>query len=193
MLSVLDKWGPVLESEEFAERCIAIGMNATTHYIYRLISPVVCSLGRGTFCRVGAYVPPGTVEAIVARRRLSPSVSDHGWTPAGTLWFGIELTRMVITIGSIRLASFVKDLVQGEWRILLPDGNEMGTAVCKDVFITSFRKAFALLGAEPGDFACFEFDLKTRSVTLTLGGADLFETMQEDRQPFDEEDQPFVA
>jgi hypothetical protein len=40
MLRILEKYGPVLEGEDFAEKCVAEGMNATTHYIYRLISPL---------------------------------------------------------------------------------------------------------------------------------------------------------
>jgi hypothetical protein len=106
-------------------------------------------------------------------------VSDHGWTADGKLWFGTELLRVVITTGSIRIASFVGGLVQGQWKVLLPDGTEFETVMCRDAFIWSFRKQLALLGAEPGDLAVFEFNLKARTVLVRVGGPDLFEAIQD--------------
>jgi hypothetical protein len=179
MLEVLKQYGPVMDGEEFGERCIAAGINPITFYIYRLISPLICALGRNVYCRVGTEVPPGTVEAIVGRRRSTPRVSDHGWTPEGKLWFGTELARVMIVAGSIRIQSFVAELVQGSWNVVLPDGTEFGTVMCRDVFIWTFRKQFALLGAEPSDLATFEFDLKARTVLVKVGGPGLFEAIQD--------------
>jgi Bacterial RNA polymerase, alpha chain C terminal domain/Sigma-70, region 4 len=160
-------------------RCVAAGMNATTFYIYRMGSPVISALGKGIYCKVGCEVPPGTIEGIVARRRSVTRVSDHGWTPSGCLWFGVELTRQIITAGGIRLAPFVSDLVQGEWKVSLPDGTDYGDVTCRDVFIWSFRNAFAVLGAERGDLVTFEFDLKSRKVLVRVGGPGLFEAIQD--------------
>jgi hypothetical protein len=154
-------------------------MNATSFYLYRTGSPVISALGKGIFCKVGCEVPPGTIEDIVARRRASPLVTDHGWTADGHLWFGIELVRMMITAGAIRLAPFVSDLIQGEWNVFLPDGTDCGEVTCRESFIWSFRKAFAVLGAEPGDLSIFEFDLKSRKVLVRVGGPGLFEAIQE--------------
>jgi hypothetical protein len=128
---------------------------------------------------VGCEVPPGTIEGIVARRRASPLVTDHGWTADGYLWFGTELMRMMITAGAIRMVPFVADLVQGEWKVLLPDGTDCGEVTCRDAFVWSFRKAFAVLGAEPGDLAVLEFDLRSRKVLVRVGGPGLFEAIQE--------------
>ena len=179
MLHVLEKYGPVLEGEDFAEKCVAEGMNATTHYIYRLISPVICSLKRGIFCKVGYEVPPGTVEEIVARRRTIHPVSEHGWTGSGKLWFGIQLSLQIITAGGVRLTSFVADLVQGEWAVKLPDDADLGTVTCRNSFVWPCRKVFSILGAEPGDLATFEFDLKARTVLFRVGGPDLFDSIQQ--------------
>lgn len=179
MVRVLDQYGPVLDGEVFATRCIDAGMNATTFYIYRLVSPVVSSLGRNVYSKVGAYVPPGSVENIIAERRSSPLATDHGWTPNGKLWFGLELSRLSILSGSIKLNSFVKELVQGQWQVLLPDDTKLGSVNCKDVFIWTFRKVFAVLGPEPGDLAVFEFNLKARTVLVRVGGPGLFEAMQD--------------
>jgi len=178
MLQVLETYGPVMAGEEFAEKCIAGGINATTFYIYRIISPVICSLGKNVYSKVGADVMPGVVEEILLQRRRAPRVSDYGWTPNGRLWFGTELSRLVITIGSIRLRSFVSELVQGEWNVKLPDGADCGTVVCKDSLIWSFRKAFALLGVEPDDFTVIEFDMGIRTATVRVGGPELFEAIQ---------------
>src|SRR5262249_6492687 len=53
ILAVFDEYGSVMDGEELAERCIAAGVNATSFYIYRLISPVIASLGKGIYCKVG--------------------------------------------------------------------------------------------------------------------------------------------
>ncbi len=50
---------------------------------------------------------------------------------------------------------------------------------CRDKFIWSFSKPFALLGAEPTDFAALVFDLKSRQVLIKIGGPDLLEAMQD--------------
>jgi hypothetical protein len=168
-----------MDGEDFAEKCVAAGMNATTFYIYRANSPVICDLGKNVYCIVGAEVPAGIVEDIVRQRRIARRLSDHGWTSTGRLWCGIELTRQVITAGGIRLPAFVADLVKGEWKVALPDGTEYGTVTCRELFIWSFRKPLAILGAEPGDLAAFEFDLKSRRVLVRVSGPGLFESIQE--------------
>jgi hypothetical protein len=181
MLSVLNEHGPILDGDAFAEKCIGAGMNAITFYIYRMISPVVSALGKNIYCKVGTDVPPGTIESMVAHRRTAPLVSDHGWTPDGKLWFATELSRQVITAGSFRLTQFISDLVQGEWRVKLPDDTELGEVACRGSFIWSFRKQLALLGAEPSDLVAFEFDLRARTVVVRVGGSDLLEAMGEPR------------
>jgi hypothetical protein len=128
---------------------------------------------------VGCEVSPGIIEEIVGRRRSVSRSSDYGWTQKGTLWFGTELTRLTITAASFRLPQFVADFVQGEWQVTLPDGTECGRVTARELFIWSFRKALAPLGAEPGDLAAFEFDLKSRKVLVKVGGPGLFEVMQE--------------
>jgi hypothetical protein len=146
-----------------------------------LSNDVACGLrfGQGVYCKVGSDVPPGVVEAIVSRRRAIPRVSDHGWTPKGLLWFGTELSRIIITAGGIRLVPFVSDLVQGEWMVKLPDGGEYGTVTCRESFIWTFRKPFNVLGAEHSDLMVLEFDIKARTVLVRVGGPGLFEAVQE--------------
>jgi hypothetical protein len=178
MLRVLEEHGPVMDGEAFAERCIAAGVNGTSFYIIRVASPVICALGKSVYCKVGASVPPGSVEDIVRQRRANSRVSDYGWTSAGNLWCVIELPPMVIVGGSIRLPSFVAELVQGEWTVTLADGSEIAKATCKDQFLWSLKKAFVVLGAEANDVGGFLFDLKARKVLLRVGGPGLLEQMQ---------------
>jgi hypothetical protein len=82
-------------------------------------------------------------------------ISEHGWTPAGRLWFGFELSLQTMTAGGIRIVSFVAELVQGEWNVYLPDNTACGSVTCRENFIWSLRKAFALLGAENWRLSCF--------------------------------------
>jgi hypothetical protein len=65
LLRVLEEFGPVMDGEEFAKKCVAGGVNATSFYIYRLFSPIVAALGNGIYCKVGSEVPAGTVEDIL--------------------------------------------------------------------------------------------------------------------------------
>lgn len=178
MLQVLDKCGPVMDGEMFAERCISAGMNATTFYIVRTISPVITPLGKNIFCRVGADVPPGTVEELARRRKVQPQLLDQGWSSKGYLWFLLHLTRQVITSGGNRLPAFVKNLVQGDWEVVLPDASTCGRVTCRDLFLWSARKTFDVLGAEPNDIAAFEFDLKGRQVHIRVGGQEVYEAIQ---------------
>jgi hypothetical protein len=59
------------------------------------------------------------------------------------------------------------------------DGSTYDRVICRDVFITSFRKAFSILGVEPDDFVALEFDHQAKTVLARAGGLDLFESMQE--------------
>jgi hypothetical protein len=179
MLGVLDKFGPAMDGDVFAEKCVAAGMNPITFYLYRLNSPVICALGKNVYCKVGTNVAAGTVEAIVGQRRTVTRVSDFGWTSNGRLWFAFELALQIIAAGGIRLPNFVADLVQGDWQVVLPDESEYGTVKCRELYIWSFRKQFVVLGAEPGDMAAFEFDLKSRKVLVKVGGPDLLEALQD--------------
>lgn len=192
MISVLDQYGPVMDGETFARRSVDAGVNPISFYIYRANSPLISALGKGVYAKVGAEIAPGTVEDIVGRRNVAPRIWEHGWTPAGRLWFGFELSLQTMTGGGIRIVSFVADLVQGEWNVYLPDDTACGSVTCRDSFIWSFRKAFALLGAEPGDLAAFEFDLQSHTVHVRVGGPELFEqieepaTLSEDDEPPDD-------
>jgi hypothetical protein len=177
-IEVFRQYGDVMGGEELVERCIEHGVNPTTFYIYRLASPVIGSLGRGIYCKVGADVPPGIIEEILSRRKSTKRSSDHGWLPNGNLWFGFEMTRIVLTAGSIRLVPFVSNLVQGDWSVHLGDGQHCGEVTCRESFIRSFKKAFAMAGIEPDDFVALEFDKKAREVHLRMGGPDLFEAIQ---------------
>lgn len=177
-IEVFRKYGGVMHGEELAERCVEQGINPTSFYIYRLLSPVVASLGRGIYCKVGVDVPPGTMEEILSRRKSTVRNSDHGWLPNGNLWFGFEVTRIVLTSGSVRLVSFVSNLVQGNWTVRLADGQPSGDVTCRESFIWSFKRAFVTAGIEPEDFIALEFDRKACEVRVKTGGPDLFEAIQ---------------
>jgi hypothetical protein len=179
LLQVLDEHGPILTSDDFAEKCILKGVNATSFYINKLISPVISPIATGIYCKVGAEVPLGVIEEIKQRKKETKRISDHGWTPSGSLWFGVELSWVVITSGSIALHPFVADFVQGEWNVDLPDGGIAEKVVCRDMFVWTFRKAFSLFGLESGDFIVLEFNTKSRHLTLHVGGEELLETFQE--------------
>jgi DNA-directed RNA polymerase subunit alpha len=174
---VLRQHGPALSSQEFEERCIEAGINPITFYIYRSGSPVVTQLAPGVYSPVGALVPPGLINELASKSRRSRLV-EYGWDKEGHIWCAVSLSRPVITTGSLALPSFVANLVQGEWTIVLPDRSRPGQARAKDTFLSRTRKALAYLGAEPGDFVLFEFDRQSRVLRLRIGGRELIEAAQ---------------
>ena len=179
ILRILDEHGPIVDGDELIERCIEAGINAITANIYKFSSPVICSLGKGLYCKVGANIAPGEVEAIIARRKKkNPRIADHGWTSAGRLWFSTELSRNIIVSGSIVLKPFVAELTQGEWQMRLSDDTIYGSVICRERFIWSFRKALLFLCAEPKDFMTMEFDKRTKIVRVRIGGPDIVEEIQ---------------
>jgi hypothetical protein len=45
---------------------------------------------------------------------------------------------------------------------------DMDVSPPRDVFITSFRKAFSILGVDPDDFVVLGFDHRSRTVVAVL-------------------------
>jgi DNA-directed RNA polymerase subunit alpha len=174
-VQVLRDNGPALTGREFEELCIAAGINPISFYIYRAGSPLVSQLAPGVFSLVDATPPPGLVEELSTKARSFRRLVEHGWDKQGRLWCALSLSRAVITTGAVALPSFVANLVQGEWKILLPDGTEVGGADCKNTFLKGLRKPLFYLGAEPGDLVLFEFELRTRGMKMRIGGQELIE------------------
>jgi hypothetical protein len=176
-VDVLRQHGPVLTGPEFEEHCIQAGVNPITFYLYRSGSPVVSQLAPGVYSLVGATVPPGLVEELASKSRRSRLVK-HGWDDKGRLWCVVSLNRAVITAGSIALPTFVKNLVQGEWTVALPDGSRPGEATAKDTFLSRLKKPLAHLGAEPGDVVLLQFEIQTRVLSMRVGGPELIESAE---------------
>jgi Bacterial RNA polymerase, alpha chain C terminal domain len=174
-VQILRDNGPAVTGQEFEDLCIAAGMNPISFYIYRSGSPVVSQFAPGVFGLVGSTPPPGLIEELATKSRSSRRLVQHGWDTEGRLWCAVSLNRAVITMGAIALPSFVANLVQGEWSILLPDGTEASLADCKDTFLKPLRKPLSYLGAEPGDLVVFEFDLHSRAMKMRIGGQELIE------------------
>jgi len=174
-VQILRDNGDALTGREFEELCIAAGMNLTSFYLYRAGSPLVSQLVPGVFSLVGATPPPGLIEELATKSRSSPRLVEHGWDGQGRLWCAVSLSRAVITMGAIALPSFVANLVQGEWSILLPDKTEAGMVDCKGTFLKRLRKPLSYLGAEPGDLVLFEFDLQARVMVMRIGGPELID------------------
>jgi hypothetical protein len=92
---MLDDHGPLMDGEEFARRAVEAGINATSFYLYRTNSPLITSLGRGLYCKVGMQIPAGAVEDLLSRRNPVIRLSDHGWTSGERLWFGPEMRSSI--------------------------------------------------------------------------------------------------
>jgi hypothetical protein len=178
LVQVLRDSGPAISGADLEELCVGAGMNPISFYIYRAGSPVVSQMAPGVYSLVGATPPFGLVEEIASKSRTSRRMVEHGWDNEGRLWCAVSLSRAVITAGSIALPRFVRDLVQGEWTITLPDGTEAGTTIYNGAFLTGLRKPLSYSGAEPGDLVLLEFDLHSHVMKMRVGGQELIDLAQ---------------
>jgi hypothetical protein len=179
MVRVFRANGPVLGWDRLLELCVAAGMNPITVGIYASISPVVARLAPGIYSLVGATVPPGLVEEIEQGKSAARKPAEYGWSPRGTLWCAIRVTLGLLTSGSVRVPTFVADLVEGdEWQVRLGGRTLEKTLKCRNHFLWSLSRALAQAGAEPEDMCVLEFDLRAHTVDLTIGSDELVDAWE---------------
>lgn len=175
IVNVLKANGPVLSIEKLQELSVAAGVNPITANIYISNSPVVARLARGVYGLVGCDVPPGLVEEVGKELSASRKSADSGWTPKGTLWCAVHLTRVSLTSGAVSVPRFVSDYAEGEWQ---PEfgGREIDSTVkCRDSFLWGLKRSLLNAGAEPGDVCVLEFERSVRKVRITVGGEELID------------------
>ena len=102
---------------------------------------------------LGADIPPGVVEDLERESAISRKPAEWGWSPRGTLWYALPITRTVLTAGSVPVTQSIADIADGEWKAYL-DGRELaGSVKCSNRFLWGLRRPFVNAGAEPSDVA----------------------------------------
>lgn len=177
MVAVLTNHGPVMRREELQERCLELGMNRSTFYVYLGYSPVIQRLSRGVYGLRGAATTPGLVESLLSvkpgrpRRRV---LMDYGWA-SGRPWAVYCLSPTMLSSGVFGIPAGLKRFVDGEFVLWSSDGARMGTIVSRESGAWGLGPFFHRRGGESGDFLRIEWDLKTWRAEVSIGDAGLAE------------------
>lgn len=176
MVAVLTNHGPVMRREELQERCLELGMNQSTFYVYLGYSPVIQRLSRGVYGLRGAAATPGLVESLLSAKPARPRrvLMDYGWA-SGRPWALYCLSPTMLSSGVFGIPAGLKRFVDGEFELWSSDGASMGTLVCRESGAWGLGPFFHRRGGESGDFLRIDWDLKTRRAEVSIGDAGLAE------------------
>lgn len=172
---VLKRNGSVMSAVDLQRGCVEAGMNPNTFYQFLSYSPVIVRLARGVYALPGAAVSPGLVASLVPKYTKATTVEDHGWTTKGDVWIGYRLNRSNIRSGVFSVPAALKNILAGEYKIVLSDGITLGVATVKLDRVTGLHSAIRVRGGDEGDAMVLTFALSNRSVNVILGGEDLLE------------------
>jgi hypothetical protein len=173
LVAVLKEHGPVMERGAMEDLCVAGGMNRFSFHAFVSWSPVIAQFGHSVYGLLGAKVSPREVDELMATRRakrLSHRVLDgHGQTDDGKVWLSYRLSKAASTYAVITVPAALKKVVRGRFKLLSPDGREIGTLATKDGRAWGLGALMRQRGAKVGDYVVVTLDLKERTAVVSLG------------------------
>lgn len=144
-------------------------MNARRSHHHRLAySPVLARYAPGVYGLRGAQIPPGLAESLVESRRRTRVLADYGWLPDGRIHLSYKLSEGALSNVIVSVPVGMKSYLQGEFKLLIADGQCVGRLVVKDTQAWGLGPFFRRRGVEPGDFFQILFDTKQRLASLSL-------------------------
>lgn len=171
IVDVLREHGPVMQRPKLEELCLGKGLHRDTFYIHLTYSPVIARYARGVYGLRGAQIPPGLAESMVELRRKTRVLADYGWLPDGRIFVSYKLSAGALSNGIVSVPSGMKSYLQGEFGLLIADGQSVGRLVVKDTQAWGLGPFFKRRGGEPGDLFQIIFDTKQRLASVHLGEA----------------------
>lgn len=168
IVSILKENGNILPRVHLEELCLSQGLKRDTFYVNLSYSPVIARYAPGVYGVRGAPIPPGRAESLVEPRRKTRVLADYGWLPDGRVFVSYKLSEGALSNGIVTVPAGMKTYLQGEFRLLLPDGELVGQLVIKDTQAWGLGPFFRRRGGEPGDFFQIVFDTKTRKASVVL-------------------------
>jgi hypothetical protein len=173
LVSVLKKHGPVMERGVMEDLCVAGGMNRFSFHAFVSWSPVIAQFGHSVYGLLGAEVPQQKVDELMATRRarrLTHRVLDsHGRTEDGKVWLSYRLSKAASTYAVITIPAALKKEVRGRFKLLGPDGQQIGTLATKDGRAWGLGALMRQHGAQVGDQVVVTLDLENRTAVVSLG------------------------
>ncbi|MEO6787047.1 MAG: hypothetical protein ABI318_13015, partial [Chthoniobacteraceae bacterium] len=168
IVDVLLQHGPVMQRPKLEELSVANGLQRDTFYIHLTYSPVIARFARGVYGLRGAHAPPGLAQSMVEKRRPTRVLADYGWLPDGRIFLSYKLSEGSLANGIVSVPTGMKSYLQGEFRLLIGDGQPAGQLVVKDNQAWGLGPFFRRRGGEPGDLFQITFDLNQKFALLSL-------------------------
>ena len=171
LVSVLKKYGPVMERGEMEDICVSGGMNRFSFHAFVSWSPIIVQLGHSVYGLLGAEVPPAQIDALLAARRSNRAVrrvlDSHGWTEDGKIWLSYRLSKAASTYAVITVPAALKKVVRGRFTLVAPDGAEIGTLATKDGRAWGLGAFLRQHGARIDDHILLTLDLQERTAAVS--------------------------
>jgi hypothetical protein len=169
IVNVLKENAGILRRQQLEDLCLARGLKRDIFYVHLTYSPVLARYAPGVYGVRGTQIPPGLAESMVETRRKTRVLADYGWLPDGRISVSYKLSEGALSNGIVSVPAGMKSYLQGEFSLLLADGQPVGRLVVKDTQAWGLGPFFRRRGGEPGDFFQIVFDTKQRTASVALG------------------------
>ena len=171
IVDVLCEHGPVMQKPKLEELCFQKGLHRDSLSIHLTYSPVIARYAPGVYGLRGAQIPPGLAESMVKARMKTRVLADYGWLPDGRIFLSYKLSEGALSNGVVSVPAGMKSYLQGEFGLIIADGQSAGRLVVKDAQAWGLGPFFRRRGGEPGDLFQIVFDTMQRLASVRLGEA----------------------
>jgi len=89
----------VMSREAFEDECLRRGMNQNSFYQHLSYSPIIVKHAEGVYGLRGAKILPGTVSALIQKKRREKVLHDFGWTDDGKVWIALKISKAMCSTG----------------------------------------------------------------------------------------------
>ena len=105
---------------------------------------------------------------MVKSRRKTRVLADYGWLPDGSIFISYKLSKGTLANGIVSIPAGMKSYLQGEFGLLIADGQSAGQLVVKDTQAWGLGPFFRRRGGEPGDLFQIVFDTRQMVASVSL-------------------------
>jgi hypothetical protein len=174
LVGILKEHGPVMERGELEDLCVGKGMNRFSFHAFLASSPVIAQYGHSVYGLLGAAVAPEWVKSLVSKHRAERAparvLDQHGETEDGRIWLGYRLSKAASTYAVITVPAALKDVVQGKFDLLTPDGRHVGVLAAKDGRAWGLGAFLRQQQAKIDDYLLVTLDLEKRQAVIAIDG-----------------------
>lgn len=192
LVGILKAHGPVMERGALEDLCVASGMNRFSFHAFLASSPVIAQYGHSVYGLLGAAVAPEWVKSLIARHRAercpTKVLDRHGETADGRIWLAYRLSKAASTYAVVTVPAALKDVVEGKFDLLAPDGRRVGVLAAKDGRAWGLGAFLRQQQAKIDDYIMVTLDLRKRQAVIAIDGR--LPAAQDPRKKCDQEPGP---